>query len=268
MKHSYEASNIMKSRNMTIHDKSKRLGNILKAKSLLAVILIAITSTQALAEDLLIIKERSKGISLSDSDNNLSASETFSVAAKGRVWAVKQDGNDSYNVICMNQSADSVTLTQSANSPWLQSESGSCSAKASNVFSCTNDQQQPALMCRTQTIARQSSGGGGITDMTAVAMRSLDNSDDAFYRIANSVMQQHKLHFDLCQDMHGQHLEGGVSFVIQATGEVENVTVIDAGELATPKRSTDYGQCMAQAIELWRFPTLDYVYEMEYAFTN
>ena len=273
MKHHYKTSRIMKSGSMKSNrirnqDMSKRLSSILNTKALLPVLLMAFASTQAVADDLLIIKERSKGISLSDSDNNLSASETFSVASKGRVWAVKQDVNDSYNVICMNQSAESITLTQSTDSPWIQSESGSCSAKASNVFSCTNDQQQPALMCRTQTIAKQSSGGGGITDMTAVAMRSLDNSDDTFYRIANSVMEQHKLHFDLCQDMHGQHLKGGVSFVIQATGEVENVTVIDAGELATPQRSTDYGQCMAQAIELWRFPTLDYVYEMEYAFTN
>ena len=81
-------------------------------------------------------------------------------------------------------------------------------------------------------------------------------------------MEQHKLHFDLCQDMHGNHSKGGLSFVIQASGEVENVAVIKDGELATPTRSEDYAECMAQAIELWRFPTLDYIYEMEYAFVN
>ena len=81
-------------------------------------------------------------------------------------------------------------------------------------------------------------------------------------------MEQHKLHFDLCKDMHGEHTEGGVSFVIQATGEVESVEIISQGELATPAGSQDYAQCMAQAIDLWHFPNLDYIYEMEYSFIN
>ena len=207
------------------------MSSVKTTKFLLAVLCMTtgLTTANTFAEDLLIIQERSKGVNLSGEDSNLSASESLSVAPKGRVWAVKQGAESSYNIICMNQSPEAVTLSQSDNSPWLQSASGQCAEKGANLYSCTNGAKQAAMMCRTQPIANQS-GGSSITDMTAVALRSLDNSDEAFYRIANSVMEQHKLHFDLCQDMHGQHSQGGVSFVIQATGEVENVAVIENGE--------------------------------------
>ena len=246
-----------------------KMSNSTKASSsLLSLLMIAtgLTAVDAYADDLAIVAERSKGVDITGEDDNLSASESLTVAAKGRLWAVKEDNQSSYNVICMNQSSETLTLSQSDTAPWLQTTDGNCSEKAPNVYSCGNA-PKPALMCRTQTIAK-TSGGGGVTDMTAVALRSLDSSDEAFYRIANSVMEQHKLHFDLCQDMHGKYSQGGISFVIQASGEVEEVNVIQNGELATPQRANNYAQCMAQAIELWRFPTLDYIYEMEYAFVN
>lgn len=237
-------------------------------KSLLSLFVIALslTAVESLADDLVIVAERSKGVEVSGGDKDLSPSDSLTLAAKGRLWAVKEGSDASFNVICMNQSQETLTLTQNDTAPWLQTSDGSCSEKAPNVYSCGNA-SKPALMCRTQTIANKS-GGGDVTDMTAVALRSLDSSDEAFYRIANSVMEQHKLHFDLCQDMHGKHAQGGISFVIQASGAVEEVNVIQTGELATPQRATSYAQCMAQAIELWRFPTLDYIYEMEYAFVN
>lgn len=239
-----------------------------KSQALMSALIIAsgITALNAQADDLLIVAERSKGVDVAGGDNSLSAAETLTVGTKGRLWAVKQDQDSSYNVICMNQSAEPITLFPSDSSPWLKTAQGNCTEKATNVYSCSND-QRPAVMCRTQAVVKKSDGSG-ITDMTAVALRSLDNSDEAFYRIANSVMEQHKLHFDLCQDMHGEHSSGGISFVIQATGEVEEVNIIENGELATPQRANDYAKCMAQAIGLWRFPTLDYIYEMEYAFVN
>ena len=212
------------------------------------------------------VPERSKGLDL-EGDNKLAKQEQLTVAAKGRVWAVKEGPEESFNIICMNQSANDIALSYSQDSmPWLAQTQATCTEKGNNLFSCTGNDNKPGLMCRTQQIANNA--GGGITDMTAVALRSLDNSDQAFYRIANSVMAQHKLHFDLCQDMHGKHSAGGVSFVIQATGEVENVEIISEGELATPTGSQEYAQCMAQAIDLWHFPSLDYIYEMEYAFIN
>lgn len=222
----------------------------------------------AMADDLTILAERSKGVQLSGEGNKLMSSGSITLAAKGRVWAVRQQGEEAYNLICMNQTNAALTLSYSAdNQPWLTDSNGTCSSNNSSVYSCTDDAQQTTLMCRSQIIENKASGSG-ITDMTAVALRSLDNSDDVFYRIANSVMEQHKLHFDLCEDMHGAHTQGGISFVIQSSGQIEDVAVIQQGELATPERANDYAQCMAQAIELWRFPTLDYIYEMEYAFVN
>ncbi|MCC2607872.1 hypothetical protein [Planctobacterium marinum] len=221
-----------------------------------------------MANDLTILAERSKGLSLTGDNNKVAPSERLTLAAKGRVWAVKQQGDSAYNLICINQTNQSLMLNYNATEqPWLTDSNGTCSVNNDSVYSCSNDTQQTTLMCRSQLIVNNNTGGG-ITDMTAVALRSLDNSDDAFYRIANSVMEQHKLHFDLCEDMHGAHAQGGVSFIIQPSGQIDNVAVIKQGELATPMVTDDYAQCMAQAIELWRFPTLDYIYEMEYAFVN
>lgn len=244
--------------------------NPILKKTLALLVLTGTLGWQATvhAEDLMVLVERSKGTQLTGNGNTLANKETLQVAAKGRVWAVKKEADASFNLICMNQTNAPLTLRYNEEQqPWLADNGASCSAQNDSVYSCKNEAQNTTLMCRTQLVAKQA-GGMGITDMTAVALRSLDNSDEAFYRIANSVMEQHKLHFDLCQDMHGKHSKGGLSFVIQASGAIENIEIIKDGQLTTPSRSEDYAECMAQAIELWRFPTLDYIYEMEYAFVN
>ena len=72
----------------------------------------------------------------------------------------------------MNQSANEITLAYDQdNMPWVSQSEATCSEKGSNLFSCASADNQPGLMCRTQQIAKKS--GGGITDMTAVALRSL-----------------------------------------------------------------------------------------------
>lgn len=227
-------------------------------------------SALATAEQTLtIVPERSKGLVNVAQSNTLAANASVTMQAKGRLWAVQQGTETNYNVICMNQSTSNLEVINSnAEMPWLAPNSShSCGRPKSNVYSCHDSNAKPALICRTQQVAKTGTGGG-ITDMTAVALRSVDMSDETFFRIADQIMAEHQIHFDLCSDLHGEHDKGGIAFTIQAEGDINNIEIITAGELATPTQSQAYAQCVAQAIELWQFPSLDYIYEMEYSFAN
>ena len=46
-------------------------------------------STTSLSQELLVVQERSKGVTMSG-DSKLSKQEQVNVAAKGRIWAVKE----------------------------------------------------------------------------------------------------------------------------------------------------------------------------------
>ncbi len=229
---------------------------------------LVVLSGKLHADELLIIPERSKGIPAL-ADNRLAEKAGITLGSKGRLWAVQQGRQTDHTLICMNQTQSALQLINSSQSqPWLQlANGGDCQSPQPGLHVCTDSSGQPALMCRSQQVAK-TFAGGAVTDMTAVALRSIDNSDEAFFNVANQIMAQHQLHFDLCQDLHGKHGKGGVSFTIQADGLIEDVQVVASGELATPPESMEYADCMAQAIALWQFPNLDYIYEMEYAFVN
>lgn len=236
-----------------------------------ATLVSSLLAPLAQADDAMVIMaQRSVGLVESGAvKGRLSADESLVLQSKGRVWAVKSGTDSDHNVICMNPSASEVTLTHKySQQPWLSvADSAACESVKPGLYRCPIGGSSDALLCRTQKVAKQQNKGAA-SDVTAVALRSLDTSDEAFFRIANQVMAQHKVHLDLCQDLHGQHEQGGVSFRIQAAGTIDSVSVIESGELATPDSSQAYAGCVAQAIGLWQFPPLDYVYEMEYAFLN
>lgn len=246
------------------------LGSKFKNSVTAASVLFLFAGQSFAQEDsLVLVTERSNGVVQDNNQNNnrLGAQESITLKAKGRIWAVKKANDADHNIICMNQSNNDIQLFNvGSDSPWLATNSsGNCEQMKSNVFACGQANDKSELVCRTQKIATRS-GGAGITDMTAVALRSFDTSDEAFMNVANAIMQQHQVHFDLCQDIHGKHPQGGVSFTVKADGSIENTQTINTGELATPMNAAGYAQCIAQAIQLWQFPELDYVYEMEYAF--
>ncbi|MBE1301041.1 MAG: hypothetical protein GJ680_14165 [Alteromonadaceae bacterium] len=257
--------------NTAKHRVARSLVKYLAQLSLVGAATMSMTwSALASAEQTLtIVPERSKGLVNVAQSNKLEANASVTMQAKGRLWAVQQGAESDYNVICMNQSTSSLEVINSnAEMPWLAPNSShSCGRPKSNVYSCHDSNAKPALICRTQQVAKTTSGGG-ITDMTAVALRSVDMSDDTFFRIADQIMAEHQIHFDLCSDLHGEHERGGIAFTIQAEGDINNIEIITDGELATPSESKAYAQCVAQAIELWQFPSLDYIYEMEYSFAN
>lgn len=238
----------------------------------IAMLAFATTTTIASENELIIVAERSQGLvpSASLDDNRLSKNETVELQARGRIWAVKEDPSDAYNLICMNQRSTPLSLTYKlTDRPWLSIANGErCEMAKANVYVC-NDAvpNPPALMCRTKAIA-ENRRSSGLTDMTAVALRSINTSDESFLQVANNIMGEHQIHIELCQDIHGIHKNGGIAFTVQANGEVNNARVITNGELATPQTARAFGECVAQAINIWQFPELDYIYDMEYAFAD